>query len=53
VNGTLPKEGTVCEPDELPFTGQVGAAVQSPDDRELLDALRTLSDQVPMFGVHK
>ncbi|OBZ70732.1 hypothetical protein A0H81_09435 [Grifola frondosa] len=52
-NGTLPKEGTVCEVDELPFVGAVGAekvSAMSAEDMELLDALRGLADEVPMLG---
>ncbi|KAI0665891.1 alpha/beta-hydrolase [Trametes maxima] len=54
VNGTLPEPGTVCEVDELPFVGKVpvgGSAVRalSVEDAELLDALKGLSAEVPMF----
>ncbi|KAM5533228.1 hypothetical protein V8D89_013093 [Ganoderma adspersum] len=53
--GTLPKEGTVCEPDELPFVGQVTpsgvqARAREEEDERLLNALRGLSKAVPMFG---
>ena len=43
--GALPAEGTVCEPDELPFVGRrVGAAgAREEGDERLLDALRGLS----------
>lgn len=51
VNGTLPEEGTVCEPDELPFVGKKDLKVMSAEDEELLDALRGLTDAVPFFGL--
>ncbi|KAI8968146.1 alpha/beta-hydrolase [Trametes punicea] len=51
VNGTLPEPGTVCEADELPFVGSVkDVRAMSAEDAELLDALRGLSEVVPMFG---
>ena len=51
-DGTLPEEGTVCEPDELPFVGQVSdVRAMSTEDVKLLEALRGLSEVVPMFGV--
>ncbi|PCH44433.1 alpha/beta-hydrolase [Wolfiporia cocos MD-104 SS10] len=52
-NGTLPKEGTVCEPDELPFVGTVNHDVHamSTEDKELLDALRGMAEEVPSFGL--
>jgi len=52
-NGTLPEEGTVCEVDELPFVGKVNSEkvnAMSVEDRELLDALRGLAEEVPSFG---
>ncbi|TBU44969.1 alpha/beta-hydrolase [Dichomitus squalens] len=50
-DGRLPKEGTVCEPDELPFVGQVSdARAMSGEDATLSEALRGLSEVVPMFG---
>ncbi|TBU23006.1 TAP-like protein-domain-containing protein [Dichomitus squalens] len=46
-DGRLPEEGTVCEPDELPFVGRVrDARVMSAEDAMSLEALRV----VPMFG---
>ena len=51
--GTLPTEGTVCEPDELPFVGRVtpsGVQARSEEDERLMDALRGLSKAVPVFG---
>ena len=51
--GTLPMEGTVCEPDELPFVGRVTPSdvqARSEEDERLLDALRGLSKVVPTFG---
>ncbi|KAI0665892.1 alpha/beta-hydrolase [Trametes maxima] len=51
VNGTLPEPGTVCEVDELPFVGSAGdVRAMSKEDTELLDALKGLSTEVPMFG---
>ena len=48
--GTLPEEGTVCEPDELPFVGRVSSVqARSEEDERLLEALRGLSKVVPMF----
>ncbi|KAI1785891.1 alpha/beta-hydrolase [Ganoderma leucocontextum] len=48
--GTLPAEGTVCEPDEVPFVGRVSdVRARSAEDERLLDALRGLSEVVPMF----
>lgn len=50
-NGTLPEEGTECEVDELPLVGPVGHASQGnlvAEDLELLEALRGLSDAVPI-----
>ena len=51
-NGTLPEEGAVCEVDELPFIGTVHNEVDamSVEDRELLDALKSLSDALPTLG---
>lgn len=52
-NGTIPEEGTVCEVDELPFIGQVGGekiAAMSVEDRELLESLRAMAEEVPTFG---
>lgn len=49
--GTLPEEGTVCEADELPFVGNVSdASVLGVEDRDLLEAVRGLGAEVPMFG---
>ncbi|KAI0917846.1 hypothetical protein AcV5_002682 [Taiwanofungus camphoratus] len=53
LNGTLPEEGTVCEPDELPFVGVVNREetdIMSTDDKELLDALRVMAEEVPRLG---
>ena len=48
--GTLPAEGTVCNPDELPFVGRVGSMqAMSEEEERLLDALRGMSRTVPMF----
>ncbi|KAH9840062.1 alpha/beta-hydrolase [Rhodofomes roseus] len=51
-NGTLPDEGTVCEVDELPFVGTIHGEVDamSAEDRELLDAFRSLGEAIPMTG---
>ena len=50
--GTLPAEGTVCEPDELPFVGRVsGVQARSEEDERLFDALRGLSRAVPMLAM--
>jgi pimeloyl-ACP methyl ester carboxylesterase len=49
VNGTLPEEGTVCEPDILPFEGAIAQAL-SVEDQELLKALEDLSAMTPQFG---
>ena len=50
-DGTLPREGTVCEADELPFIGSVrDVSALSVDDQELLDAMRGLAEVVPAFG---
>ncbi|KAM5543350.1 hypothetical protein V8D89_003224 [Ganoderma adspersum] len=51
--GTLPGEGTVCEPDVLPFVGRVarsGVQSRSEEDERLLDALSGLSKAVTIFG---
>ncbi|KAI1785888.1 alpha/beta-hydrolase [Ganoderma leucocontextum] len=49
--GTLPAEGTVCEPDVLPLVGRVsGVQARSEEDERLLEALRGLTKGVPMFG---
>lgn len=51
VNGSLPKEGTLCEVDELPFVGAVkDVRTLSSEDQELLDAIKGLQAVVPMFG---
>ncbi|KAH9859141.1 alpha/beta-hydrolase [Lenzites betulinus] len=51
VNGTLPSPGTVCEVDELPFVGSVqDVRALSAEDFELLEALKGLTAEVPMFG---
>ncbi|KAI0645977.1 alpha/beta-hydrolase [Trametes meyenii] len=51
MNGTLPEPGTVCEVDELPFVGSAkDVRAMSAEDAELLDALKGLSTEVPMFG---
>lgn len=51
-DGTLPEEGTVCEVDELPFIGTVHgeADALSVEDRQLLDALRSLGEALPRMG---
>ena len=50
-DGTVPKEGAVCEPDELPFVGRVGdVSALSAEDAELFEAMKGLSSAVPMFG---
>ena len=50
-DGTLPREGTVCEADELPFIGSVrDVSALSVDDQELLEAMRGLAEVVPAFG---
>ncbi|KAI9061751.1 alpha/beta-hydrolase [Trametes sanguinea] len=51
VNGTIPEPGTICDPDELPFIGSVkDVRTMSAEDAELLEAVKGLSDVVPMFG---
>ncbi|KAH9895108.1 alpha/beta-hydrolase [Cubamyces lactineus] len=53
VDGTLPEPGTVCEADELPFVGSVANVhAMSQEDMELLEAMRGLSEVVPMLGKH-
>ncbi|KAI0661310.1 alpha/beta-hydrolase [Cubamyces menziesii] len=53
MNGTLPEPGTVCEADELPFVGSVAnVRAMSQEDAELLEAMRGLSEVVPMLGKH-
>ncbi|KAH9895107.1 alpha/beta-hydrolase [Cubamyces lactineus] len=50
-NGTLPAPGTVCEVDELPFIGRTNASklrAESREDAELLDAMRGLSQALPV-----
>ena len=44
--GTLPAEGTVCQPDELPFGLEVEGRLQvlSPDEDDLLSAVTQLSE---------
>lgn len=51
-DGTLPEEGTVCEVDELPFIGAVHgeADAMSVEDKELLDALRSLGEAIPTMS---
>ncbi|KZT10492.1 uncharacterized protein LAESUDRAFT_645131 [Laetiporus sulphureus 93-53] len=52
-NGTLPEEGPVCKPDELPFIGMVNetrASTMSVEDNELLDAIRGLGEGIATFG---
>jgi pimeloyl-ACP methyl ester carboxylesterase len=50
--GTLPKDGTVCEVEELPFVGDTGGMdTLSSQDMELLEALRALTSEVPKFGL--
>ena len=52
--GTLPEEGTVSEPDELPFVGRVSdVQARSDEDERLLEALRGLAKAVPMFGARR
>ena len=48
--GVLPAEGTVCAPDELPFGVSAGGAagVRSAEDEELLGALRSLGEALPV-----
>ncbi|KAI0820044.1 alpha/beta-hydrolase [Trametes gibbosa] len=51
VNGTLPTPGTVCEVEELPLVGSVqDVGALSAEDSELLEALKGLTAEVPMFG---
>ncbi|TBU37338.1 alpha/beta-hydrolase [Dichomitus squalens] len=52
VNGTLPKEGTVCDVDELPFIGSIHGESQmlTGEDAKLLDALRDAAVAMPMYG---
>ena len=46
--GVLPDEGVVCEPDELPFVGVVDSVrALAVEDRELLDAIRSLGEALP------
>lgn len=43
----------MCEPDELPFVGQVARSsvqARSEEDERLLEALWGLSKAVPIFG---
>ncbi|KAI0793726.1 alpha/beta-hydrolase [Fomes fomentarius] len=50
--GTLPKEGTRCDVEELPLIGQVeseGLRAMSVEDAELLDALKGLSESMPSY----
>ncbi|KAH9925565.1 alpha/beta-hydrolase [Fomitopsis serialis] len=51
-NGTLPVEEAVCEVDELPFIGSVhgGVDAMSVEDREVLDALRSLGEAISMMS---
>lgn len=53
-HGTLPAAGSVCEPDELPFVGlrraAGGVGVLAQEDRELLDAMRSVGEALPMLG---
>jgi hypothetical protein len=49
VNGTLPEEGTVCEPDILPFEGTIAHAL-SVEDQELLKVLEDLSAMTLQFS---
>lgn len=52
-DGTLPEDGTVCEVDELPFIGKVDGEAfdaMSTEDKELLESLRSLAEEVPTFG---
>lgn len=53
VDGHPPEEGTICEANELPFIGEVGEKLEalSAQDMDLMDALRGLASEVPMFGV--
>ncbi|KIP03936.1 hypothetical protein PHLGIDRAFT_110275 [Phlebiopsis gigantea 11061_1 CR5-6] len=47
--GVLPDEGIVCEPDELPFVGVAdGVGALAVEDRELLDAMRSLGEALPV-----
>jgi hypothetical protein len=50
LNGTLPQKGTVCEPDELPFVGEVNGNGLLGEDRELLDALKGMTGAVFRLG---
>ncbi len=50
--GTLPKEGTGCDVEELPLIGQVeseGLRMMSMEDAELLDVLKGLSESMPLY----
>lgn len=52
LNGKLPVEGTICEPDELPLVGKVDERISSlsNEDAELLEVMKALGDAVPNFG---
>lgn len=49
--GRVPEEGTICEPDELPFVGKNEMMMMVQDDQEIYDALKQLTDAVPFFGL--
>lgn len=51
-DGVLPEEGTVCDVDELPFIGKrdsTGMQAMSAEDAQLLEALRGLSEDMPVY----
>ena len=54
-DGTVPPEGTVCDPDVLPIVGAApGAegkrALSGEEDKALQDALKLIRGRVPMLG---
>ncbi|KAE9395200.1 hypothetical protein BT96DRAFT_923025 [Gymnopus androsaceus JB14] len=50
-DGVLPDEGKICQPDVLPFVGDVGANVMSVEDLEMLETMKELMDVVPTMGL--
>ncbi|KAI0692738.1 alpha/beta-hydrolase [Cerioporus squamosus] len=51
-DGTLPAEGTICDVEELPLVGKhdsSGLEDLSGDDAQLLEALRGLSEDMPIY----
>ena len=49
--GILPEEGTVCTADELPFVGlRDSVFALSAEDEELLSAMKSLGESLPLFG---